>query len=130
MPAIAAVAIPAAASIVGGYLQHRSANNASKAQQRSADAALGYQKSRDTVSDQRYQDAWSDYQRRHAAWEARNFGGGAAPSGGGGGAAASSVSAGPAQAPIEMAGMMGAQQGGSLADVGPWSDWKKYGVGV
>lgn len=130
MPAVAAVAIPAAAAVVGGIIQHKTAGNAQKAQQHSTDAALAYQQSRDALGDKRYNDAWTDYQHRHAAWEQRNFGGQQAAGGGGN----SGFTSGPALAPgqLQLPGQAVSQaygqpqQGQSLADVGGWSDWNRY----
>lgn len=130
MPAIAAVAIPAAAAVVGGIIQHKTAGNAAKRQQQSTDAALTYQKGRDTLNDQRYMDVWKDYQARHAAWEQRNFG---AKTGG-----APATAAVPSGGPVELAGSLGGMSGPSalgappegttVADLGPWNDWRRYGV--
>lgn len=106
MPAIAAVAIPAAAAIGGAVIKSRSESAARKAQERATAAALTHQTGRESLEDRRYNDAWADYQRRHAAWEARNFGGG------GGNAAAAQVQGVPGQ-PINPQASMGAMGAGA-----------------
>lgn len=125
-----AAAVGAAATVAVGYMQHRSANKAAKVQQQSGTDALTYQKGRDQISDQRYMDTWKDYQARHAAWEQRNFG---AKTGG-----APATAAVPSGGPVELAGSLGmatgpdalgaSPNGATVADLGPWNDWRRYGV--
>ena len=116
-----AAVIGAAATLGAAYLQHRSANNATKAQLASGQAGIDYQKSRDSIGDQRYAAAWDDYQKRHAAWEQRNFGTTPVPAG-------KQVSGGSSGADSAVLPDMGAMQGQSLApgDVGGWNDWNRY----
>ena len=77
----AAVAIPLGVAALGAASKYgaatsgsRAAREAAAAQERSTSAALDYQKGRDTLDDKRKAEAWADYQRRHDAWEQRNFG--------------------------------------------------------
>jgi hypothetical protein len=120
-------------SIAGAKIASNSSKRAGQQQQQASREALAYQRERDALEDKRYNDRWQDYQRRHAAWEQRNFGGGAKPTGAG-------ASSGGGGLPVSLADLIGAQssmgaataqpQGGSLADLaanaGDWSDWRRY----
>lgn len=142
MPVVGAAAVTAVGGIVSAKMQSNAAKRAAAAQERAGSEALAYQRERAGIDDSRYMDRWNDYQRRHAAWEARNFGGAAAPgskpAGGGGGASpspAALMSAAPQNASYpavmdERAAMDPAMtQGASVADLGGWEDWRRYGVG-
>lgn len=129
MPAIAAVAIPAVAGLAGGVIASRSQNKAAALQNKATNDALNYQRERAGVEDQRYSQRWNDYQQRHAAWEARNFGAKGAPAGGGGGG----MAAGPAISLQDLAQGFGNDVqakpvGQTLQDVSQWNDWARYGV--
>jgi hypothetical protein len=81
MPA-AAFIVPAVAAIAGGVIAHKSASNATKAQQTANDSALAYQRERDAKADKRYEDNRARYLADLDAWKARRgFGGGAAGGG-------------------------------------------------
>jgi len=80
-------AVGAAATVAVGYMQHRAASNAAKAQERASKEALFHETQREAIGDKRYDDqaarvAAGDaaYQRDLAEWKARH---GYGPSGGG-----------------------------------------------
>lgn len=122
-----AVLIGAGVAAGGGIAKAKIDSNAAKRagqiQQQSGSDALDYQKGRDTISDQRYMDMWKDYQTRHAAWEQRNFGSKGA---GGGASGYENLIATPAAGIPDVSG--GPAEGSTVADLGPWSDWRRYGV--
>lgn len=122
-----AAAVTAVGTVAVGVMQHRAANKAARAQTEASGQAYQYQASRDQLTDKRYNDAWADYQKRHAAWEQRNFG---AQQGGGGGGGVTPVAA-TGQLPVQAMSQahVTPQEGQSLADLGGWEDWKHYGVG-
>lgn len=126
--------VAAAGGVAKAKIDSNAAKRAGAIQQQTGTEALTYQKGRDTIADQRYMDAWNDYQRRHAAWEKRNFGGDSgAAAGGGGGNFYTPLTPQPALAPGQLtplgdAGGATPKEGATVADLGPWSDWKRYGV--
>ena len=135
MPAAVPIAVAAApaliaatGAVIGGKMQSNSAKRAAAAQERSTSQALDYQKSRDTIEDQRYQKKYDLYQQYLADYRARNGG----ASGGGGGASGTAV-------PVSIADLVGSQQniadatgqavpGSIAANVGGWNDWSRYGA--
>jgi len=157
MPAIAAVAIPAAVGVASAIMKNKSEAAARKAAASANQQALTHTTSRESIEDQRYQQRWDDFQRRHAAWEARQFGG--AQSGGSQPTNMSpvavsarnavmqpgysaqpqtlrdiaSASTGGFGATPDQAGSMAdasTGQGGTLRDLSEWNDWRSKGLGV
>lgn len=128
---MAAAAVGAIATLGGAVIGSRSQNRAMAAQQQANNQALAYERERQAVEDQRYNDRWQDYLARHKAWEQRNFGGGATQTFTSRPAAAPAASMAPpmgagAQAPAMAGeGRVSTQrpEGQTLAD---WSDWRNY----
>lgn len=154
-----AVAVPLGVAALGAASKYGAATSGSKAareaaaaQERSTSAALEYQKGRDILGDKQKAEVWADYQRRHDAWEQRNFGSrngggssggiqqnysGAPPAGQTGGgwtgpATLQGLAGAGAMAPVAGANGIQSQsdvsggQGGTLQDLARWNDWGPY----
>lgn len=133
LPAI----VGAGASIAGGKMQSNAAKRAAASTAKSQADALAFERERQAVEDQRYNDRWQDYLTRHRAWEQRNFGAGNTTT--------TSGRQSSAAAPMTIGQMAGAPTGaapvsaqpdvrgpmtiGDMAQ-GEWSDWRNYLGGV
>lgn len=145
-PVVGAAIATGAANVLGGWMGGKGASRAARAQAQAQQQALAYQRQRDAIADQRYQQRWDDYKARHAAWSARQ--GFSQPSSGGGGSAApagpqtlgelaaAGIPDGSGAAPkATAADLQGvASQFGTLGDMAgggsDWTDWRRYGAGV
>lgn len=132
-----AILIGAGVAAAGGVAKAKIDSNANKralaVQTHAGDAALDYQKGRDTIGDQRYADAEANYQRDLAEWKTRHGYGGAAPAPGkavsamGGGTlrdlAGSAYPTGKVDSqPVDPSGV----SSGTLENLANWNDWGPY----
>lgn len=133
-----AAGVAGTGAVVGAKIQSNSAKRAAEAQRQSTSEALAYQREQDALTERHYMERWNDWKARYAAWEQRNFGGSStpAPKGGGGGGAAVSPSAFLGSSSANYSPVMEEREGDelvaqplSVADIGGWEDWRRYGVG-
>ena len=70
--AVAPAIIAGVAQLGGAYLQHRSNNNANKANQRATDQAMALERERDRAKSERYRADMQRYEKEYATWEEIN----------------------------------------------------------
>lgn len=144
--AVVVAGITAAGGLGSALLANKSNKRAAEAHERAASEALAYEKERESYARSVEERKWEDYRRRHAAWEARNFGGkGGAPAAkpdvrasGNGYSVRPRMTLGSMQdmgmggvqgmaaqlAPAQMAGQAPRKTLGGAS----WADWDQYGV--
>ena len=134
--AAAAIAVPAIASVVGGYLKKRGQDNATKAQAGATDKAIAFQREQAGKGEAAYKAAWDDWNQKQQflmqkyGIDITPPGGmpGEAPPGGPPGSPRGVPRGGPGSAPEAVMNAKGINPGQNLGELGGWNDWKRQGL--
>jgi len=128
--AAAAIAVPAIASVVGGYLKKRGQDRATDAQTAATDKAFAHEEKQDARSEAWYASAWADWnQKREMLMKRYNLDitpPGGMPEGPGGPPGATPRGPGGMSPAVMQA--KGIEPGQNLGELGGWNDWKRQGL--
>ena len=128
--AAAAIAVPAIASVVGGYLKKRGQDNATKAQAGATDKAIAFQREQAGKGEAAYKAAWDDWNQKQQ-FLMQKYGIDITPPGGmpeGPGGPPGATPRGPGGMSPAVMQAKGIEPGQNLGELGGWNDWKRQGL--